>query len=181
MRTLTFITGNAHKVEEVCAILRNVSIAHATLDIPEVQGRSEEIAALKAAAGAEELGKPCFAEDVSLQCAALGGMPGPYVKHFVSAIGAEGVWKMLQGFQDKRAEAVCIVGYCTPGEEPMVFEGIVEGEIVAPRGTGWGFDAVFQPKGSAKTYGEMTPEEKNAVSHRTVALREFRTWLEEHP
>lgn len=178
MRTLCFATANPNKVKEVMAILRDCIIEPVQLDIPEVQGSSEEIAALKAHAGAEELGKPCFAEDVSLRIRALGGMPGPYIKHFASAIGPEGLWKMLQAFDDKRAEAVCIVGYCKPDDEPVVFEGIVEGEIVAPRGKGWGFDAVFQPKGSHKTYGEMTPEEKNAVSHRGIALREFAKWLE---
>lgn len=180
MRTLCFATANPNKAKEAMAILKNCTIEPVELDIPEVQGSSEDIAALKAHAGAEELGKPCFAEDVSLRIRALGGMPGPYIKHFASAIGPEGLWKMLQGFEDKHAEAVCIVGYAEPQGEPVLFEGIVEGAIVAPRGKGWGFDAVFQPKGSTKTYGEMTPEEKNHLSHRALALQEFSQWLERH-
>lgn len=179
MRTLCFVTSNPNKVKEAMTILKDCVIEPVQLDLLEVQGSSEEIAALKAQAAAEDLGKPCFAEDVSLRIRALGGMPGPYIKHFASAIGPEGLWKMVQAFDDKHAEAVCIVAYCKPGEDPVVFEGIAEGEIVAPRGTGWGFDAVFQPKGSSKTYGEMTPEQKNLASHRGIALWEFGKWLAE--
>ena len=178
MRTLCFVTQNPNKVKEAMAILKNCVIEPVSLQLLETQGAAEEIAALKAHAAAEELGKPCFVEDVSLNCPALGGMPGPYVKEFTK-VGGNLLWKMLQAFEDKHATAIGMIGYAVPGEDPMLFEGRVEGHIVAPRGTGWGFDAVFEPKGSSKTYGEMTLEEKNGVSHRAIALRQFHQWLEE--
>ena len=118
-------------------------------------------------------------EDVSLCFNALGGLPGPYIKDFMTKVGTEGLHKMLQGFPDKSASAVCIFAFCkSPTSAPILFEGVCEGKIVAPQGdNAFGWDPVFMPKGSTQTFAEMTQADKNKVSHRGQALALLKKYL----
>lgn len=119
-------------------------------------------------------------EDTSLCFDALGGLPGPYVKWFLQAVGPDGLHRLLTGFDVKTASAVCIFAYCAgPGADPLVFEGVTRGTIVAPRGpTDFGWDPVFEPEeGGGLTYAEMEKSAKNAISHRYRALDRVRAWL----
>ena len=84
---------------------------------------------------------------------------------------------MLSPHNDKSAEAVAMIGYCEPGKDPMVFEGITKGKVVEPRGDRFGFDPIFQPEGYDQTFAEMSQEEKNKISHRKKALNKFNDWL----
>jgi len=86
---------------------------------------------------------------------------------------------MLEGFEDKRATALCTFAYCaSPDTEPILFEGRTEGKIVPPRGPqNFGWDAVFEVSGSGKTFGEMDSIEKNEISHRFKALTKLREFL----
>ena len=118
-------------------------------------------------------------------------MPGPYIKWFLSAIGPDGLHKMLAGFEDKSASAVCTFAYCAaPGERVHLFQGkfvnlsganfisisgVTRGRIVAPRGSrDFGWDPCFEPDGHARTYGEMDKAEKNCISHRAKAVDALR-------
>ena len=84
-------------------------------------------------------------EDTCLCFHALGGLPGPYIKWFLEAVGPSGLHRMLAGFEDKTAHALCMFGYSDGEEEPIVFEGRTEGTIVEPRGpTDFGWDPCFQ-------------------------------------
>lgn len=155
-------------------------ITSAPLDLPELQGTPSDIARAKAAAAAEAVNGPALVEDTSLCFEALGGLPGPYVKWFLKAVGPDGLHRLLTGFDDKTAFAVCIFAYCAgPGAKPRLFEGRTKGTIVPPRGpTDFGWDPVFQPdEGGGKTYAEMEKKDKNAISHRYRALDQVRTWL----
>lgn len=114
-------------------------------------------------------------EDTCLCFTALGGLPGPYIKHFLDRIGHSGLNRMLRGFEDKGAYALCTFAYCGGvDEEPMVFAGRTEGTIVEARQSGegpvFGWDPIFEPKGFAETYAEMDKEVKNRISHRRKAL-----------
>ena len=72
-------------------------------------------------------------EDTSLCFHALGGLPGPYVKWFLGAVGPDGLHRMLAGFDDKSADAVCVFAYCAgPDAAPLLFEGRTAGTVVAP-------------------------------------------------
>ena len=79
----------------------------------------------------------------------MNGLPGPYVKWFMKELGHEGLNKMLAGYEDKSAQAVCTFGYCAgPGEEAILFEGRTDGKIVPARGPAvFGWDAIFEHEG----------------------------------
>ncbi|KAF4212350.1 hypothetical protein CNMCM5878_001283 [Aspergillus fumigatiaffinis] len=177
---LNFITGNKNKLTEVKAILGNVvEIDSQAIEVPEIQGSIEEIAKEKARRAAEEIGGPVLTEDTALGFRALKGLPGAYIKHFLSALGHDGLNKMLDSFEDRSAEAVCTFAFCRgPGEEPILFQGRTEGIIVRPRGPlNFGWDPIFEHNGM--TYAEMDKEEKNRVSHRYKALAKLKQWLED--
>ena len=96
--------------------------------------------------------------------------------------GHEGLNKMLVGFTDKGARAVCTFAYSSgPGAEPELFVGETKGSIVPARGpTNFGWDPIFEPtEGGGKTYAEMTASDKNAISHRGRSLEKVRTRLQQ--
>lgn len=178
MKTLYFVTTNKHKFEEVRAMLDPIPVEQMPLDIPELQGEHEHIVKEKIRHACTELKQPCFVEDVALYCDALNGLPGPYIKAFEQKLGPGGTWKLLQNFQNKKCSAISLIGYMEPGGEPRVFAGVVEGELVSPRGEdGWGFDPIFLPEGYEQTYAELGRERKVHISHRGKALQAFKEWL----
>ncbi|KAL4076378.1 inosine triphosphate pyrophosphatase-like protein [Scleroderma yunnanense] len=179
---LTFVTGNPNKLLETKYILSQgipIEIDSADLDIPELQGTTQEIAKAKCRRAAELLGRACITEDTALCYKALNGLPGPYIKHFMKNLGHEGLNNMLVGFQTKAAYALCTFAYSAgPGAEPVLFEGRTDGTIVPARGSGtFGWDAIFQPDGFNMTYAEMSKEEKNVISHRYRALDKLKAYL----
>ncbi|KAG1735023.1 inosine triphosphate pyrophosphatase-like protein [Suillus lakei] len=181
-KRLTFVTGNHNKLKETKYILSQgtpIEIDSQDLDIPELQGTTQEVAIAKCRRAAELLGKSCITEDTALCFVAYNGLPGPYIKHFLKTLGHEGLNNMLVGFPTKDAYALCTFAYSAgPGTEPTLFEGRTEGTIVHARGPGdFGWDSVFQPKGFDQTYAEMTKEQKNIISHRYRALDKLRAYL----
>lgn len=104
---------------------------------------------------------------------------GPYIKWFLDKIGPEGLHKMLEGWEDKGAEAVCTFAFCEgASSEVKLFQGRTQGTIVFPRGPrDFGWDPIFQPTGYEKTYAELPKEEKNKISHRFRALDEMRNYF----
>ncbi|KAH8434717.1 non-canonical purine NTP pyrophosphatase [Aspergillus melleus] len=177
-RKLNFITGNKNKLAEVRAILGSVvEVDNQAVDVPEIQGTIEEIAKEKCRRAAEVVGGPVLTEDTALEFRALKGLPGPYIKQFLDALGHEGLNKLLDSFEDRTAEAVCTFAFCSgPGSEILLFQGRTEGTIVRPRGpTNFGWDPIFQYE--THTYAEMEKEEKNKISHRYKALVNLQQWL----
>ncbi|KAI9230766.1 MAG: inosine triphosphate pyrophosphatase-like protein [Piptocephalis tieghemiana] len=180
LRTLTFVTGNAKKLEEVSSILQGtVNIVSHKLDLTEIQGTAEEVAKDKCRRAAEVLNGPCIVEDTGLIFNAMGHLPGPYIKWFMEALSHDGLNRMLVGFEDKSATATCTFALSNgPGTEPILFQGRTLGEIVQARGpTDFGWDAVFQPKGYDQTYAEMPKVLKNSISHRSKALAMLTQYL----
>lgn len=178
MNKLVFVTGNKDKLAEAKSILSNFQIDSVVLDIPEFQGNRDVVVKEKARLAAKKLGMSCFVDDTSLCFNALKSLPGIYIKEFLEKLGREGLVKLLSGFEDKSAEAVCMIGFCAPGKDPVCFEGITEGNIVSPRGDKFGWDPIFQPFGYKKTFAEMSKEEKNKISHRKKALQKFKKFLD---
>lgn len=178
---LYFVTGNKHKLEEAQRLLAGFDIEQITLDMPELQGEPEEIAKEKARIACTRTGKTVFVEDTCLSFNAWKGLPGSYIKDFVKKIGVEDFPKLLHGYPDKSAFALCTIGFCRLGEEPLLFEGRVDGKIVEARAkTRFDWDRVFMPDGHDRTFSEMSIEEKNKISHRSKAFENFRIWLAEH-
>lgn len=181
-KTITFVTGNAKKLEEVIKILGDkfpFELINKKIDLPELQGEIDDICKKKCKAAFEIVQGPVIVEDTSLCFNALKGLPGPYIKWFLDKLGPEGLHKLLAGYEDKSAQAICTLAYhpANENDEILLFQGITNGTIVYPRGSrDFGWDPCFQPVGYEKTYGELEKAEKNQISHRYKAvdlLREY--------
>ncbi|KAH9062269.1 Ham1-like protein [Lactarius vividus] len=186
---LVFVTGNAGKLNEVREILAQgeaIDIESRDLDLPEIQGTTQEIALEKCRRAAEvsvwvlQIGGPVITEDTALCFAAMNGLPGPYIKFFLRELGHEGLNHMLDGFPTRAAWALCTFAYSAgPGTEPVLFEGHTDGRIVPARGPPkFGWDPVFEAEDTGLTYAEMEATQKNAISHRGRALQKLRAYLQ---
>ena len=184
-RRIVFATNNVHKLQEIRAMIpegiKLLSLAdigcHA--DIPETADTLEGNALIKARYVAEHYGMDCFADDTGLEVETLGGAPGVHTARYAGeAHDTEAnIDKLLAELADKdnrtarfRTAIACIVQ-----QEEHLFEGILEGEI-APvrRGTdGFGYDPVFIPEGTGKTFAELGSDIKNRISHRALAVNQL--------
>ena len=182
---LIFVTTNRHKFEEAGEIARRHGIQIEWRDIPyvEIQADSlEDVICPGVQQACAMVNAPCFAEDAGLFIRALKGFPGPYSKYVFYTLGNEGVLKLMDGKDDRKAEFKSAVGYCEPGSKPRVFVGSVEGEITLEcRGAhGFGFDPIFAPaEGDGRTFAEMRMNEKNRFSHRARAIEAFFKWFKQ--
>lgn len=170
---LFFVSGNLGKFAEIQALVPEIELL--ALDLVEIQAsEGEAIVRAKLAAARSLHAGDLLVEDTSLHLDALGGLPGPFVKWFLEAIGAAGLADLALKLGEDRATARTIVGYAPAEGEVAIFEGAVSGRIVAPRGDrGFGWDPVFVPEGSTKSFAQMDPEEKQALSMRRIALERF--------
>ncbi|XP_067626130.1 inosine triphosphate pyrophosphatase [Eurosta solidaginis] len=182
-KPITFVTGNAKKLEELIAILGDNfprKVVSAKIDLPELQGEIEEIATKKCREAARQVNGPVLVEDTCLCFNALEGLPGPYIKWFLEKLQPEGLHRLLAGWDDKSAKAICTFSYVENAtSEPLIFQGITEGSIVQARGSrDFGWDPIFQPNGYQQTYAEMPKEEKNKISHRYRALAALQEYFQ---
>lgn len=181
-KKIEYITSNQKKFEEAQFILSDWDLEQVNIDLTEIQGDRFEVIRAKAKEALRILKRPLIVEDVSLCCPAIGGLPGPYVKAFLQKIGDQGIYELIHKYEDHSVEVICVVAYIVPDQEPIVFEGIVEGQIVAPRGTTrhgiYSWNPIVQPKGYSKTFGEMTMEETSKCSMRFLALSKLKHYLE---
>jgi len=167
--TILLVTSRAEKAREAERL--GFSIERLSLELPEPQALDPmEIVEAKARAAWARVARPLVVEDSGLSVAAWGGFPGALVKWLEKSAGVETLARMLDPFPDRVATAVCAVAYFD-GEELVRASGEVRGSIaLSPRGTGgFGWDSIFLPEGSALTFAEMAPEEKDRVSHRRRA------------
>lgn len=173
-----FVTTNENKRREAARILR-IELETLDLDLPEIQALDvAEVAAAKARAAYEALGRPVLVEDSGLVVEAWNGLPGALTKWFLGSVGNEGLLRMIGPGDLRSARAVCAVAIADAGGSVRIFRGEVEGTLARePRGGGgFGWDPIFIPRGGVLTYAEMG-NEKSADSHRTRALRAAREWL----
>lgn len=149
------------------------------MDLPEIQEiDARKIIEEKSGEAVKNNKGEFFCEDTSLYVNCLNGLPGPLIKWFLETVGDRGIFDMIGGREDRSAVARTIVGY-SDGDNVAFFEGEVRGEIVLPRGeNGFGWDKLFLPEGSDKTFGEMDLGEKNKFSMRKMALVRLRDYLE---
>lgn len=180
---IVFVTGNTKKLEEVISILGENfprELINKKIDLPEYQGDEDDISIAKCRAAYELVKGPVIVEDTCLCFNAMNGLPGPYIKWFLEKMGPDGVFKMLDAWKDKSAEAVCTLAY-TSGDtnQPVVlFKGRTKGTIVSPRGPqDFGWDQIFLPDGFNQTYAELSKSVKNAVSHRNRALEKLKEYF----
>jgi XTP/dITP diphosphohydrolase len=173
--TWALVTGNEHKWLEAQRIVGR-SLERVALDLPEIQAPSvADVAREKARVAYAELKRGLIVEDAGLELACLGGFPGPFIKYWEKLGGLVSICRALDGFWSRSATAVCVLGVASESGVRVV-EGRVAGTIAPePRGKGgFGWDAIFIPEGDTRTFGEMSPEEKDARSHRRRAWEALR-------
>ena len=168
---IAFITSNAGKLSEVQALLPQVR--GVAIDLPEIQSLDPRaVIAAKLDAACRHGHRRVLVEDTSLEIAALGGLPGTLIKWFLQAMGVDGIARISSALGDGPATARTIFGFDSPAGR-FYGEGVLPGRIVAPRGKGFGWDPIFQPEGTAKTFGEMATDEKQRWSMRRMALEQL--------
>ena len=179
---LVLASANPDKAREMAAILAGHDLVLRPPGVPDVDETGEtleENARLKAVALVEATGEAAVADDTGLEVAALGGAPGVHSARYAGegATYAANVAKLvgeLAGRTDRRARFRTVALARFPDGSEIVAEGVVDGTILSsPRGDGgFGYDPVFVPDdGDGRTFAEMSPEDKNVMSHRGRALR----------
>ena len=174
---IIFITTNANKVKEAKEVLKDFDILQVDKEYPEIQSASSEDVVLYALEHLREK-EPFMIEDTSLYIQSLNGFPGPFASYAQKTIGNNGILRLMEGLNDRRAFFETCVGLRFNGT--TIFKGRCNGHIaLRPQGkSGFGFDPVFVPEGSGKTFAEMSVEEKNSVSHRSKAFMALKEHLE---
>jgi len=177
-----FATGNVHKIEEAQAALlpHNIGVrkleGYSKLEIQHID--LEEIASTALALILQKTDKPVFVEDSGLFVHQLNGFPGPFSSFTFETIGVEGILKLLENAKTRKAEFKSSVSFGMNGKHVATFSSVTEGTIqMQPRGeSGFGFDPIFIPMWSNKTFAEMTLKEKTIYSHRAKAISKLALW-----
>ncbi|NLL27473.1 MAG: RdgB/HAM1 family non-canonical purine NTP pyrophosphatase [Bacteroidales bacterium] len=186
---LIFATNNKHKLEEATNILfENFEIVGMNevgfLDeIVENGSTIEENASIKSWTVYKALGLNCFADDTGLEIEALGGRPGVYSARYAGtennfAANIKKVLAELEHEENRKARFRTAISLILEGKE-YLFEGVVNGEIMrkCAGNAGFGYDPIFRPDGFLESFAELSPKEKNKISHRGRALKKLSDFL----
>jgi len=186
---LILATRNPHKVHELAPLLEPHVLVPLPdeIELPPETGTSFAANALiKARAAAGATAEPAVADDSGIEAAALSGAPGVWSARYAGegATDEQNLAKLLAEVPDdgdRRVAYLCVLAFVDPGGEERVVEGRCTGVLARqPRGDGgFGYDPAFVPDDVAddRTMAELSPEEKDAISHRGRAARAFRDWL----
>jgi XTP/dITP diphosphohydrolase len=184
-KVIFFATGNIHKFNEARVVLAEHGLAAAMLRMKGVEIQSDslqEIAAASARNAFEESHLPLIVEDAGLFVDALKGFPGPYAAYVYKTVENAGLLKLMENVKNRKATFRSAIAFCdNDSGKTVCFEGETTGEITTQERMlsfqlAFGFDPIFQPDGSHKTFAEMPIAEKNSLSHRAKALNKFAQW-----
>lgn len=188
MIDLIFATNNKNKLQEVSSVLgskvrlSSLSDIGCYDDIPETGHTFHENASQKSHYVVDHFQRNCFADDSGLEVEALNNEPGVYSARYSGSRDMEEnmalLLKNLAGAASRRASFVTVISLILHGKE-YFFEGRVSGQIIDnKRGSkGFGYDPLFVPDGYEKTFAEMDEVEKNAISHRAIAVKKLVDFL----
>ena len=192
METLIFATNNQHKINEIRSVLGStfqiltLQEAGIDIDIPEPHDTLEANATEKSTTIFQLTNKNCFSEDTGLEVAALHNEPGVKSARYAGDNRSfdDNIEKLLRNlipFENKRARFRTIISLIQNGKE-YLFEGICTGNIILTRKgeNGFGYDPIFIPDGSNKTFAEMDMTEKNKFSHRKKAMEKLIAFLNQN-
>lgn len=172
---LYFASSNIHKFREAKKILEDfkINLGFFKCELEEIQSHSLlEITKGKALQAFKKCKNPIIVEDDGLSINSLNGFPGPYSSYVFKTIGNKGILKLLN--QNRKAKFISIISFHDKKNleffESKVY-GIISDKI---KGTGWGYDPIFIPSESNKTFAQL--KNKNELSHRFKALKIFSNW-----
>ena len=184
---IVFATNNAHKLEEVAAILGesyevlSLRDIGCEADIPETADTFAGNALQKAQYVKRHYGYDCFADDSGLEVDVLDGAPGVYSARYSGGGSEANMDKLLHnltGKTERGAQFRTVIALLI-GEETQLFEGVVRGSIIEERRGegGFGYDPIFVPEGYEHTFAELGSEVKNRISHRAKAVELLAQYL----
>ena len=190
-RKLVFGTNNAHKLEEVAAILGDkvellsLNDIDCHTDIPETAETLEGNALLKSSFIDRNYQLDCFADDTGLEVEALNGAPGVYSARYAEGERHDAQANMrkllheLEGKENRKAQFRTAISLILDGKE-YLFEGVIKGEIIKEKrgDSGFGYDPIFKPEGYEQTFAELGNETKNKISHRALAVQKLCEFLQ---
>ena len=190
-RKLVFATNNAHKLEEVAAILGDqvellsLNDISCQTDIPETAETLEGNALLKSSYIYKNYHLDCFADDTGLEVEALNGAPGVYSARYAGGEGHDAQANMLkllhelEGKENRKAQFRTAISLILDGKE-YLFEGVIKGKIIKEKrgDSGFGYDPVFMPEGYDRTFAELGNDIKNQISHRALAVQKLCEFLQ---
>ena len=190
-RKLVFATNNAHKLEEVAAILGDqvellsLNDIGCRTDIPETAETLEGNALLKSSYIYKNYHLDCFADDTGLEVETLNGAPGVYSARYAGGEGHDAQANMLKllheldGKENRKAQFRTAISLILDGKE-YLFEGVIKGEIIKEKrgDSGFGYDPVFMPEGYDRTFAELGNDIKNQISHRALAVQKLCEFLQ---
>ena len=174
-------TSSRHKYLEARHVLAEygVELEHLPVERVEIQADDPGEIAAYSLSQIDSKGKPVLVEDAGIFIDHYGGFPGPYSSYALGTINLLGILRLMVGVEDRGASFQSVIAY-RDGGETRLFRGIVKGAISHEiRGSnGFGYDPIFIPdEGDGRTFGEMSEDEKNALSHRARAFRGLGGWL----
>ena len=186
MEDLVIASNNKGKINEFKVIFPEYNVIGISdliedFDVEETGETFEENAKLKSEAAARALNKRVIADDSGLEVFALNGEPGVFSARYAGEGKDDdtNIDKLLENLDnelDRRARFVCLVSMSAPGEETQLFEGIIEGEITLNKigENGFGYDPIFYVVEKNKTMAQISPEDKNEISHRAKAIEKLK-------
>lgn len=165
MKKIVYVTGNWAKIMSARQILEPLGfeLEQQKMEVPEIQNDSiEEVAKYSAKWASEELKCSVLKNDSGICVDALNGFPGPYTHFVEDTLGEDGLLKLLDGVEDRKAHFIEVLAYCEYGKEPITFTSITPGIISKEKSGkyGWSWDFIFIPDGESKTLANYPDEER---------------------
>ena len=165
MKKITYVTGNWAKIASAKQFLEPLGyeIDNQKLDIDEIQSDDvEDIAKYSAKVASNQLKCAVLKNDSGLFVEALNGFPWPYTYYVDDTIGENGLLKLMNGIENRKAYFKEVLAYCEYGQEPITFTSITQGSIAEVKSGeyGWSWDFIFIPDGQEKTLGSFEDNER---------------------
>ncbi len=179
-----FATSNFNKFNEARMILKKHDLSSSMLNVKTLEIQSDSLRKIAKTSAVEAFRLchlPVIVEDAGLFVQALRGFPGPYAAYVYKTISNPGLLKLMEKVGNRNATFRSVIVFYDGIGKPVCFEGEAEGSITYEERcgsdkTGFGFDPIFAPRESSKTFAEMEIDEKNQLSHRSKSVRKFAEW-----
>ncbi|HUT81665.1 MAG TPA: non-canonical purine NTP pyrophosphatase [Candidatus Bathyarchaeia archaeon] len=184
MKTITFVTANQEKISDIKSKLgKKFNLKFKSdIELLEIQTLSvEEVVTFKVKQAFEIIKEPVVVTDSGLEIVALKNFPGALVKFANEYLGQEGIVKLLEGKENRKAFFITAMAYCDNPDNVQLFIARDEGTIaIEPRGEGWHFDRIFVPIGESKTWAELGRSRKNETWAFGRVLDQLSNYLEKN-